>query len=174
MEKNKKKREPLLYIQQPDFTFPDPVMQSTYHIKDGQDEELKKLEKELPALEVEQVKEEQLKPDESSEQPIADKLTEQPEQGKEEPVHEERRKERPSWMKIQPLKRFQDMHIDEKLQYLTKQFAKLPCLFECGEASHAGVLVGVTPDQIRVQTHNDGEVTIERKDLKHIRLLGSF
>ncbi|KAB7705010.1 hypothetical protein F9802_15735 [Bacillus aerolatus] len=165
MEKNKEKREPLMYIHQPEFVWPEPVMQRVYHTKN----ESQKAEKNSKNQIYEETKKEKLA--EETNQHV--KEPEQVQKKKEPPKEEKKEvRERPAWMDIQPVKRFQDMKMDEKLQHLMTQFTTLPCLFDCGEQSHKGILREVSPTQIQVRTFKGDIVTIERQDLKRIKLLG--
>ena len=176
MKKNKEKREPLLYIHQPKFVFPEPVMQSTYHMKDqaermtekeGEDKQAGK-EQSNPIHEA--VKKEKPMMEETSKRRKENK---QATANHEPPIEEHPEiKERPIWVGMRPVKRFHDMEMDEKLQHLASQFTKLPCIFDCGSVAHKGILQEVTPDLIKVGTFAGETVTIERKELQHIKLLG--
>ncbi|KMY53236.1 hypothetical protein AC623_03900 [Bacillus sp. FJAT-27231] len=178
MKNNKEKREPLLYIHQPKFVFPEPVMQSTYHTK-AKPERITK-----EPVEDKQTGEEQTNPIHEAvkkEKPMLEETQKRKRESKKEPEKHEppkeevpEMKERPIWMGMRPVKRFYDMEMDEKLQHLSSQFTKLPCLFDCGTVAHRGILQEVTPDVIKVETVKNEVVTIERKELKQIKLLGPF
>ncbi|OCA87345.1 CotO family spore coat protein [Pseudobacillus wudalianchiensis] len=178
MKNNKEKREPLLYIHQPKFVFPEPVMQSTYHTKNQPERikeevvEGKQADKEQNNPIHEAVKTEELVMEDTKKRKR--EITKVFEN--DEPLGEEapETSEQPVWMGMRPVKRFHDMEMDEKLQHLASQFTKLPCVFDCGSVIHRGILREVTPDLITIETLKNETVTVERKELKYIRLLGPF
>ncbi|MFK2825794.1 CotO family spore coat protein [Bacillus sp. B190/17] len=196
MKKTEEKREPLLYIHQPQFVYPEPVMQSTYRSKDELKEtELAETETnqlETAQEEMDHVKDKQQKKEKNrkkklyeavkAEQPMIEEVQRQEKEVKKDLIKNEQLKEEEEetetetkqhvWRGMRPVKRFQEMEMDEKLQHLMSQFTTLPCIFECEEISHKGVLEEVTPEQIKVKTIQGEKVDIERKDLKRIRLLG--
>ncbi|MEK4030880.1 CotO family spore coat protein [Pseudobacillus sp. FSL P4-0506] len=176
MKKNKEKREPLMYIHQPEFVFPEPVMQSTYHTR-SQPEQIK--EKQVEDKQESKEPENRIHEAVKREKPMmaeSKKRKKEPETApvESEPLVEEKQEigEQPVWRGMRPVKRFYDMEMDEKLQHLMTQFTSLPCVFDCGEVSHKGILREVSPDQLKVQTLKGETVIIERKDLQHIQLLG--
>lgn len=181
MKKSQEKREPLMYIHQPNFTFPEPVMQSTYHTRD-QPEQIKEEQVE----DKQESKEQEGKEQESRLQQVVKRekpmMAESKKRKKEpgtapiesQPLVEEKQEiaERSVWRGMRPVKRFYDMEMDEKLQHLMAQFTSLPCEFDCGEVSHKGILREVSPDQLKIQTLKGETVIVERKDLQQIQLLG--
>lgn len=179
MEKNKEKREPLMYIHQPKFVFPEPVMQSTYHAKDRSEQ---RRDVQAEEKQEEQIQEKAIHQAVKKEKPM---MAETPPKKRKErkqvpipiasepPVQEKSEaEEQPVWSGMRPVKRFNDMEMDEKLQHLMTQFTSIPCIFDCGKISHKGMLSEVTPDNIEVKSLKGENVTIDRKELQHIHLLG--
>ncbi|PAQ14368.1 hypothetical protein CD798_10890 [Bacillaceae bacterium SAOS 7] len=163
MKKKQEKREPLMYIEQPSLHYPEANMQQSFHAKNVEAtsvEQKKKKGKSHHLVEKWDVEEdvyqevkEQIKP----EQPVEESIEE---------------KKQPSWLGIKPVKSFQDMTIDEKLEHLSRQFIPFPCEFICKDQSYRGVLKEWNNKQMKVKSFKEEIVMIDREDLKQIKLIG--
>lgn len=170
MKKNKEKREPLMYIHQPVFTQQAANMQQSYHVKNDIREQINDLAKEeskkkrrkpvseeTTDIEMDSIKSERIMEEMSSEK-------------KEEEA--EQKKKRPAWMAIKQVKPFKEMNLSEKLEHLQNQFIPYPCEFYCAGKSFKGMLIDLKEKELHVKTFKDEFITILRKDLKNVRLIG--
>ncbi|WP_157796189.1 CotO family spore coat protein [Bacillus xiapuensis] len=172
MEKKKKTREPLMYIQQPSFTSPEANMQQSYRGNSAKAEEEKKKKKKAKEHQPKEKwdldeEEETLKRKAEQKQQPSDsvKPAEQKAEQTDEPVY-------PSWMNIRPVKSFQEMTLDEKLSHLSRQFIPFPCEFLCRGETYRGILRELTENEIKVKTFKEDTVTISRGELEHIQMIG--
>ncbi|MGM7636167.1 CotO family spore coat protein [Bacillus sp. Hm123] len=163
MKKKQKKREPLMYIEQPSLHYPEVSMQQSFHTKNvemKESERKKKKEKERPLVEkwdVEGEVSERAKEEIKQTQPV------------EEPVEEQKK---PSWLGIKPVKPFRNMTLDEKLEHLSRQFIPFPCEFICENQSYKGTLKDWADQKIEVKSFKEEIVIIDREELKHIKIIG--
>ncbi|WP_203362008.1 CotO family spore coat protein [Bacillus sp. REN10] len=159
----KKKNEPLMYIQQPSLQYPEVSMQESFHMKNMENKEgvqKKKRVKEERFIEKWDIDEEidtKVKEEAQFKQPT-------------EEAHEVNTK--PSWLGIKPVKPFQEMTMDEKLNHLSRQFIPFPCEFICKEQSHRGILKEWNDREIKVKSFKEEIMIIDREDLQRIRIIG--
>ncbi|MBM7647524.1 signal recognition particle GTPase [Bacillus ectoiniformans] len=186
--KKKEKREPLMYIHQPVFKQEEANMQTTYHVKQAavkqeekpaekqeekrKPETLKNEEAEKKKKKIENRWVEKWNVDEEKtavKQPLKElePILTQADEKPAEPVSK-----RPSWMEVKPVKSFQEMDLEEKLQHINRQFIPFPCEFVCEGTSHKGILRKLTEQEIHIKTFKDEQMTIKRQELKNIRLIG--
>jgi len=168
MKKNEKKREPLMYIQQPSLPNQEAKMQHTYRGNSFDQDEVGRKKKKIKEHHLE----EKWDSDVEEQNVEAEELKVQSERSDEEGnKHEE--DERPSWLGIRPVKSFQEMNIDEKLGHLSRQFIPYPCEFYVIDGSYRGMLHEMAEENITIKTFKNEVVTFVRKDLKNIKLIGS-
>lgn len=78
---------------------------------------------------------------------------------------------------LKRLKPFKEMSTEEKLEYLgtyVGRRAPFPCTFQTENAIHKGVLTKLERQTIEVKTFEDKDVTIRKKDIKVIGIIGDM
>lgn len=159
MSKQQKNRVPLLYIHQPSLHHPRGKMQEVYSIKEA--EKKKQV-----------AKKEQQQIEDTASVDKREELT--PEQVREtiESYEQKRHEERGGLKKLKP---FKEMTIDEKLDYLyqfPKQLPPVPCLFQTEDKGLRGILIDNHDKEIVLKLMDKSEVSINKKDLVSIRMIG--
>lgn len=174
----KREREPLFYIQQPNFQIPENRMQTIYSSRKAEQECKQKQNSNL--LELAGPKEEQKVPQEvienTAEQADVQGAIEEFESGREEKkgvsfaFTAEKRK--PSFNRV---KRFKEMDTLERLDYLIdfpKQLPPIPCIFETEEKAIRGFLISKNDEWIEVKLFDDRVEKLNVLSLKAVKMIG--
>lgn len=181
----KQEKEPLFYIQQPNFQFPKTQMQTVYSSKKAEMDRKKKLleeraaKSENTAIENQQIKQ---KPEETLLEKIGnqEKIQEAIEE------YETKRdaekdtislaftpeKRKPSFQRV---KSFKEMNIIERIDYLhdfPKQLPPVPCIFETGEKAVRGFLAAKDNQSIEVKLFDGTTEKISIHSLKDVKMIG--
>jgi len=179
-----KNREPLLYIQQPEFKKPGTIMQELYYVIPEQMEEKaaeqvidlqeetdallekgKKLD-ELPVKMTaakEQEKNKMATPSETDKVPVPSAPI----------IHDRKPKLKRGAARLNPVKSFKELTIDEKLHFLAGYPANRPpysCIFVTKENPLKGMLLSYNDGEATILQPNGQEVTIGRAKLIAIRI----
>ncbi|MEQ2525758.1 CotO family spore coat protein [Bacillaceae bacterium CLA-AA-H227] len=170
MNKEQKKREPLLYIHQPGFKFPEGIMQKSFSAKkvDSFKEETKMDDgidrKSRGSLEQEVKKRETTLTSKEIQQTIEDyeqaQTVQEPNRG---------------GFGLRRLKSFKEMDLVEKLDYLERfppQLPPIPCIFTTENGSLRGTLVEKNLHDVVVRLFDKKVVTIAIKDLAEVKMIG--
>ncbi|WP_335869934.1 CotO family spore coat protein [Bacillus sp. 2205SS5-2] len=155
-KKTKQRREPLLYLHQPNFQESEVNMQSVYSSKNSntlpihKKSKSGKKEKETEHFALTEVMNEKIDTE------MADSTTEK-------------------ISPFQPVKPFKDMTVEEKLQHLNRfknGRAPFPCEFVTLDQSHRGVLVKYEGNTIEIKPFQGENIVCKRSDLSAIHLIG--
>lgn len=171
LSKKQKKREPLLYIHQPQFTPPEGRMQETFSIKKAEESKLqsnvnpeneeKKRKKSKGPIEVKE------------EAPLSSEKVQKTIEEYEEKQTEVQ--ENKHGYGLRRLKPFKEMSIEEKLNYLyqfPKQLPPVPCLFQTGSKALRGLLLEKTEHHIVIRLLDKSEVTVAINELTEVKMIG--
>ncbi|GLB58933.1 spore coat CotO family protein [Cytobacillus sp. NCCP-133] len=177
----KKEKEPLFYIQQPNFQFPESKMQTVYSSRKAELESKKKHPDSLQELDA-AVENTIKKPEEKvvedvAEQKKVQETIEEFEAGREE------KKEAPSFAftteKRKPsfrrVKSFKEMDTSERLDYLIdfpKQLPPIPCIFETDEKAIRGFLISRGDEFIEIKLFDESTKQISINSIKEIKMIG--
>ncbi|WP_080847119.1 CotO family spore coat protein [Cytobacillus gottheilii] len=165
----KEKKEPLLYINQPNIHYPEVNMQSVFSSKKTKVEE--EVQPEVTA------KVDTFKEEKRTEEVVAsienkqDVIEEYDEQQsvQSNPFSKERKSS------FTRLKSFKEMTVLERLHYLDhfpKQLPPVACIFESTDSSVKGFLVNKTDFVIDVKTFNNNVETLDIRDLISVKMIG--
>lgn len=172
----KREKEPLFYIQQPNFQIPENRMQTIYSSRKAEQE--RKQNENL--LDFAVPKEGQKVPEEKIEktagQMEVQEAIEEFESGREEKKGASfaftTEKRKPSFNRV---KSFKEMDTLERLDYLIdfpKQLPPIPCTFETGEKAIRGFLVSKNEEWIEVKSFDERIEKINLQSLKAIKMIG--
>ncbi|KON89402.1 hypothetical protein AF332_23035 [Sporosarcina globispora] len=186
----KREKEPLFYIQQPNFQFPENRMQTVYSSRKAELErkreqvdsvqELAGTKDEQNMQELAGTKDEQKMQEEKieniAEQVKVQEAIEEFEAGREEKkvasfaFTTEKRK--PTFNRV---KSFKEMGTLERLDYLIdfpKQLPPIPCIFETGEKAIRGFLVSKNEESVEVKLFDESTEQISLQSLQAIKMIG--
>ncbi|KML45960.1 MULTISPECIES: CotO family spore coat protein [Bacillaceae] len=172
----KREKEPLFYIQQPNFQIPENRMQTIYSSRKAEQERKQKenlLDFAVPK-EVQKVPEEKV--EKTAGQMEVQEAIEEFESGREEKKGASfaftTEKRKPSFNRV---KSFKEMDTLERLDYLIdfpKQLPPIPCTFETGEKAIRGFLVSKNEEWIEVKLFDERIEKINLQSLNAIKMIG--
>ncbi|MEI5906551.1 CotO family spore coat protein [Bacillus spongiae] len=157
-EKTECKREPLLYVQQPDFHPKEIKMQSVYSSKQ-------------PRVKLERAGKKENQRDKRKLHDVHRLIGKDLLKGTKTDIELQKTQESSS----QPTKPFTKMNIEEKLQHLNRfKYGKapFPCEFLINNKIYRGVLVKYDGETIELKPFQGKQVLCKRKELKEIHLIG--
>ncbi|USK40308.1 spore coat CotO family protein [Cytobacillus firmus] len=172
----KREKEPLFYIQQPNFQIPENRMQTIYSSRKAE-KERKQNENLLDfAVPKEVQKEPEEKIEKTAGQMEVQEAIEEFESGREEKKGASfaftTEKRKPSFNRV---KSFKEMDTLERLDYLIdfpKQLPPIPCTFETGEKAIRGFLVSKNEEWIEVKLFDERIEKINLQSLNAIKMIG--
>lgn len=177
----KKEKEPLFYIQQPNFQFPETKMQTVYSSRTAElDRKKKQLEdrpehnatmnntlKKTNDTAVEKVAEQE------KVQKTIEKFEAEREEKEEAPSYSfTTEKRKPSFQRV---KSFKEMTTLERLDYLIdfpKQLPPIPCIFETDEKAIRGFLVSKDEESIKIKLFDESFEQISIQTLNQVKMIG--
>ncbi len=171
----KDKKEPLLYINQPNIHYPEVNMQSVFSSKKSKPavkEMQLQFEEQESNAKVDTFKETKLSdvkvaPVENKQEVIEE--YEEQQRGHSNPFSKERRSS------FKRVKSFKEMNIMERLHYLDHFPHQLPpvaCIFECTDVSVKGILINKTDFEIEVKTFDNNVEKMYIADLISVKMIG--
>ncbi|MCS0791725.1 spore coat CotO family protein [Cytobacillus firmus] len=174
----KKVKEPLFYIQQPSFQFPETRMQTVYSSRKAELD--RKLEQKESVPEPADKINEQAMPEEKTENMTEIKVKEAIEEfeaGREEKKESASfafttEKRKPAFNRV---KSFKEMDTLERLDYLIdfpKQLPPIPCIFETGEKAIRGFLVSKNEEWIEIKLFDDTIEQLNLQSLNTVKMIG--
>ncbi|MBU8768178.1 CotO family spore coat protein [Cytobacillus oceanisediminis] len=173
----KKVKEPLFYIQQPSFQFPETRMQTVYSSRKAELD--RKLEQKESVPEPADKINEQAMPEETENmtEVKVQAAIEEFEAGREEKKESASfafttEKRKPAFNRV---KSFKEMDTLERLDYLIdfpKQLPPIPCIFETGEKAIRGFLVSRNEGSIEVKLFDESIEQISLQSLKAVKMIG--
>ncbi|USK51295.1 spore coat CotO family protein [Bacillus sp. CMF12] len=174
----KKVKEPLFYIQQPSFQFPETRMQTVYSSRKAELDRKQEQKDSVP--EPADKITEQAMPEEKIEKMTEVKVQaaiEEFEAGREEKKESASfafttEKRRPAFNRV---KSFKEMDTLERLDYLIdfpKQLPPIPCIFETCEKAIRGFLVSRNEGSIEVKLFDESIEQISLQSLKAVKMIG--
>ncbi|WP_436375376.1 CotO family spore coat protein [Cytobacillus sp. BC1816] len=174
----KKVKEPLFYIQQPSFQFPETRMQTVYSSRKAELD--RKLEQKESVPEPGNKINEQAMPKEKTENMTEVKVQaaiEEFEAGREEKNESASfafttEKRKPAFNRV---KSFKEMDTLERLEYLIdfpKQLPPIPCIFETGDKAIRGFLVSKKEESIGVKLFDESIEQISLQSLNAVKMIG--
>lgn len=174
----KREREPLFYIQQPNLQFPENRMQTIYSSRKAERERNEKQNANL--LDVAGPKEEQKvshkEIENTAEQAEVQEAIKEFELGREEKKGASfaftTEKRKPTFNRV---KRFKEMDTLERLDYLIdfpKQLPPIPCIFETAEKAIRGFLISKDEEWIEVKLFDESIEKINILSLKAVKMIG--
>jgi hypothetical protein len=185
LSKQQQKREPLLYIHQPEFQPPKVKMQEAFSAKQAEKrkQQLLKLKQqdttvesvEKKAVRKMEVQEERVfgaKPIPKEPELSIQKVQETIEEYENSNVEENQRSHGFSFKRVKP---FREMNIDEKLDYLAnfpRQLPPVPCLFQTENKAMRGLLKEKSGDVVVLKLFDKTEVSVPINDLIEVRMIG--
>lgn len=172
----KREKEPLFYIQQPNFQIPENRMQTIYSSRKAEQE--RKQNESVPDSavhnEVPKVPEEKI--ENTAGQMEVQEAIEEFESGREEKKGESfaftAEKRKPSFNRV---KSFKEMDTLERLDYLIdfpKQLPPIPCIFETGEKVLRGFLVSKHEEWIEVKLFDERIEKLNLQSLNAVKMIG--
>lgn len=178
MSKEQKKREPLLYIHQPGFQFPEGVMQKSFSAKKV-DRIVEENKMEAGIEERRQQRKNRGTPEplqgikNENEVSLNAKQVQQTIEDYEQTqtVQEQSR----GGFGLRRLKSFREMDLVERLDYLENfphQLPPIPCIFQTVNGSLRGTLVEKTSHDVVIRLFDKKEITLAIQDLKEVRMIG--
>ncbi|MEK3887386.1 CotO family spore coat protein [Bacillus sp. FSL K6-3431] len=188
MEGNKenKKGEPLLYIDQPNFVKPDLKMQDSYHTVEQNIEEKAVRKKEDKMAKHVHVKKTHQEHDYN--QPLEKEKDDEHHSDREEQLKKAKDipiADIPTFMKNSPVqqksvgglrkvKSFREMTIEEKFQYLSSFPEKqppYPCEFITTDQSYQGIVTKYNGEQASIKTFSENVIDLKVHNVKAIRII---
>ncbi|MBN8199155.1 CotO family spore coat protein [Bacillus sp. NTK034] len=174
----KKEKEPLFYIQQPSFKFPETKMQTVYSSRKAELE--RKQEQKGSVTEPAKTINDQTESDEKIENMTEVKVQaaiEEFESGREEKKESASfafttEKRKPAFNRV---KSFKEMDTLERLEYLIefpKQLPPIPCIFETGDKAIRGFLVSRNEECIEVKLFDDTIEQLNLQSLNAVKMIG--
>ncbi|MED1908097.1 CotO family spore coat protein [Cytobacillus firmus] len=174
----KREKEPLFYIQQPNFQIPENRMQTIYSSRKAEQERKQKQNDNL--LDLAGTKEEQKGPKEKIEntagQMEVQEAIEEFESGREEKKGASfaftTEKRKPAFNRV---KSFKEMDTLERLDYLIdfpKQLPPIPCIFETGEKAIRGFLVSKNEEWIEIKLFDESIERLKLQSLNAVKMIG--
>lgn len=169
MSKQQKKREPLLYIHQPEFQTTKVKMQESYSLKQAEKRKLQhtkkdKIFEEKPKKAMRETREFDTLSSEEVQQTIQDYDQEKSEV-----------KPKRNEFGLRRLKPFREMDIEEKIDYLyqfPRQLPPVPCLFQTENNVLRGILIEKTDEEIHLRLFDKSEVSVPIKELLEVKMIG--
>ncbi|MDF2039323.1 CotO family spore coat protein [Cytobacillus oceanisediminis] len=174
----KKEKEPLFYIQQPSFQFPETRMQTVYSSRKAELERKQEQKDSVP--EPANTINEQKVPEEKIENMTEVKVQaaiEEFEAGREEKKENTSfafttEKRKPSFNRVRS---FKEMDTLERLDYLIdfpEQLPPIPCIFETGEKAIRGFLISKNEGSIEVKLFDESIEQISLQSLNAVKMIG--
>lgn len=176
MSKKKTKREPLLYIHQPDFTVIAGKMQESYSLKEA--EKTKSPMPKQSVVEESEVAVEEQRKSIGMTKVVPDEVALTPEEVQKTVEAYDQNAEQEAEKReygMRRLKSFREMDIEERLVYLLhfpKQLPPVPCRFQTEKKEWRGILIEKTDEQIVLKLFDQSEITIPIQDLIAVRMIG--
>lgn len=178
----KKTKEPMLYIHQPNFKMPEIKMQEVYSAKnakkqDAADRQAKdNHKKSKPAGQ----REESIFGPASPELGSGERKEDvQSAIGDYQDAHLEKKEEesrKQGFFSFQRVKPFKEMDVEERLKYLLnfpKQLPPVPCLISTEEKTYRGIVQSMpTVSEVEIKLMDQSLETINIKSIKEIRMIG--
>lgn len=181
-------KEPFFHILQPKIQFPEANMQEVFSNKEDLKQNLvipqshtlpehdgKEIEKEkqISIQDSIEVQNAEIKDSEKAME-ILEKFEAENRDSQEEKSFTPHLKKMPS-PSFKRLKSFKEMDTGERLNYLLnfpKQIPPVPCIFETGESSFRGLLIGKTEDTIKIKLLDGRVKELNIKSIIEIRMVG--
>ncbi|WP_026583734.1 CotO family spore coat protein [Bacillus sp. J33] len=176
-----KEKEPLFYIQQPKFQFPETRMQTVYSSRKAELDRKKKLLENSPELDA-TIEKNKKKAEESADVNVAEQEKVQETIEEFEASREEKKeaapfafttgKRKPSFQRV---KSFKEMNTAERIDYLIdfpKQLPPIPCIFETDEKAKRGFLLSKDEERIQVKLFDESVEQIRIQSIKEIKMIG--
>lgn len=179
----KKEKEPLFYIQQPNFQFPENKMQTVYSSRKAElERKNKQLETGSELLDHSTKEKQKKKLEEEAVEKVANQEKVQ-EAIEEFEASREEKKEGPSFAfttekrkpSFQRVKSFKEMNTAERLEYLIdfpKQLPPIPCIFETEEKAIRGFLAAKDEEWIEIKLFDESSEKISIHSLKGVKMIG--
>lgn len=182
----KNKRQPLLYIHQPDLSFPQTSMQTSFSSKQPAVEEEEKAAAQLNIDEMAEKAEASAIEEKAKDEVIEEKKAEEiqnkadlasygTEAKVQEVISEFEKVQNNERKGLQRIKKFKEMNKLERIDYLLhfpKQLPPVPCVFISEGEEVRGFIVSSENDEIKVRTLDGNIQTIDLQLLKTIKMIG--
>ncbi|WP_264736922.1 spore coat CotO family protein [Cytobacillus firmus] len=175
----KKLKEPLFYIQQPSFQFPETRMQTVYSSRKAELDRKQEQKDSVPEP-ADKINDQPI-PEEKIEKNMTEvkvqAAIEEFEAGREEKKESASfafttEKRKPAFNRV---KSFKEMDTLERLDYLIefpKQLPPIPCIFETGEKAIRGFLVSKNEGSIEVKLFDESIEQISLQSLNAVKMIG--
>ncbi|MBT2688316.1 hypothetical protein J7I93_08995 [Bacillus sp. ISL-47] len=179
----KKEKQPLFYIQQPNFQFPETKMQTVYSSRKAElENKNKQLETGSELHDHTTIEKHKNMIEDAAVEKVADKEKVQ-EAIEEFEASREEKKEAPSFAfttekrkpSFQRVKGFKEMDTAERLDYLIdfpKQLPPIPCIFETEEKAIRGFLATKDKEWIEIKLFDESIEKISIQSLKEVKMIG--
>lgn len=163
MSKAEKEQEPLLYVYKPKTEMPIVNVQKTYLIKNEENAQAID-ESSLNSEPFERTKKQVSTPGNSH---LNTKDTSSSDNY---PISEEKSQ----GSSLKKVKRFKEMTIDEKLEYLAnfpRVLPPVPCLYTTNEGSYSGTLLNYSEEEVEIRLLNGKSVPLKTASILEIKML---
>jgi hypothetical protein len=188
LSSQQQKREPLLYIHQPEFQPPEGKMQESFSAKQAEKRKQQLLKQKKPQNTLADSEEKKpAKTKEVHEESVLESTTnknktplsaEQVQKTIEEydnTSSNDNQKRQHQGFSFRRVKPFREMDVNERLDYLAnfpKQLPPVPCLFQTENKAMRGILMEKSTDQIVLKLFDKTEVAIPVEDIIEVRIIG--
>lgn len=187
MSSQQRKREPLLYIHQPEFQPPEGKMQESFSAKQAEKRKQQLKQKKPQNTSADGVEKKPAKKKEVHEESVLDSTTnknetplsaEQVQKTIEEYDHtstNDNQKRHQHGFSFRRVKPFREMDVHERLDYLAnfpKQLPPVPCLFQTENKAMRGILIEKGTDQVVLKLFDKTEVAVPVEEIIEVRIIG--